>query len=280
MNDRLARGLFKTLVVLREYLPEIVVGGGWVPFLYHRYLFQDCKREPIFTRDIDLMVRPKVPVIGYKTIDMVLFEAGLETVFKSTGNPPLIHYEGLIDGVEVEIEFLTDLTGSKSDLVKKVQPDLYAEALRYISLIVENVTVLTIEDVPEIEVTDAMFVRVPTPAAYIFHKGLVYRRRHDQLKKYKDLYYIFDILTGCGDLKTSIIKDLDKLSEKYRGWFRRFVRNLEADFADPESDAVLGVAGQRPPDAFDGLDDDQFRNFAFGTFIEIKEALLPLVRQS
>jgi hypothetical protein len=112
MNDRLARGLFKTLGILRDYLPEIVVGGGWAPFLYHRYLFGNCKREPIFTRDIDLMVGPKVPVIGHKTIDRALSEAGFKTVFKSIGNPPLIHYEGLIDGVDVEIEFLTDLTGS------------------------------------------------------------------------------------------------------------------------------------------------------------------------
>ncbi len=280
MNDRLARGLFKTLGVLREYLPEIVVGGGWAPFLYYRYLFRDCKREPIFTKNIDLMVRPKVPVIGHKTIDRALLEAGLETVFKSTDNPPLIHYEGLIDGVDVEIEFLTELTGSETDLVKKVQPDLHAEALRYISLVVENVTVLTIDDIPEAEDTNPMFVRVPTPAAYIFHKGLIYQRRRDPRKMYKDLYYIFDILTGCGDLKISIIKDLDRLSKKYPGWFRRFVKNLDTDFTGPASDAVLGVAGQRPPDAFDGLDDDQFRNFAFGTFLETKEALLPLVRRS
>ena len=280
MNDRLVRGLFKTLRILRDYLPEIVVGGGWASFLYHRYLFRNCKREPIFTRDIDLMVRPKVPMIGHKTIDKALLEAGLKSVFKSNDDPPLIHYEGQIDGVDVEIEFLTDLTGSETDLVKKVQPDLHAEALRYIALVVENVTELTIEDIPEVKGTDPMFVRVPTPAAYIFHKGLIYQRRRDPRKIYKDLYYIFDILTGCGEHRTSIIADLDTLSEKYRGWFRRFVRNLEADFTGPESDAVLGVAGQRPPDVFDGLDDDQFRNFAFGTFMEIKEALLPLVRES
>ena len=98
MNDRLARGLFKTLGVLREYLPEIVVGGGWAPFLYHRYIFRDRKREPIFTRDIDLMVRPTVPVIGDKSIDKILLDAGLENKFKSKDNPPVIHYEGIIDG--------------------------------------------------------------------------------------------------------------------------------------------------------------------------------------
>ena len=280
MNDRLARGLFKTLGVLREYLPEIVLGGGWAPFLYHRYIFHDRKREPVFTRDIDLMVRPTVPVIGGKSIDKILLDAGLETVFKSADNPAVIHYEGLIDGVDVGIEFLTDLTGSETDAVKKVQPDLHAEALRYISLVVENVTELFIEDIPEAEDNGPILLRVPTPAAYIFHKGLIYRRRRDQRKKYKDLYYIFDILTGCGELKASIIKDLDELSEKHSGWFRRFVNYLDADFTDPASDAVLGVMGQRPPDAFNGLDDDQFRNFVFGTFLETKEVLFPLVRAS
>jgi len=280
MNDRLARGLFKTLGVLREYLPEIVVGGGWAPFLYHRYIFDNRKREPIFTRDIDLMVRPAVPVIGDKSIDKILLDAGLAAVFKSTDNPAVIHYEGLIDGVDVEIEFLTDLTGSETDAVKKVQPDLHAEALRYISLVVENVSQLIIEEIPEAEGKGPMLIKVPTPAAYIFHKGMIYRRRRDQRKKYKDLYYIFDILTGCGDLKASIIKDLEKLSEKHPGWFRRFVNYLDADFVDPASDVVLGVTQQRPPDAFDGLDDEQFKHFVFGTFKETKGALFPLVRPS
>jgi hypothetical protein len=136
------------------------------------------------------MVRPKVPVIGHKTIDKALLDAGLKTMFKSTGNPPLIHYEGQFDGVDVEIEFLTDREGSETGLVKKVQPDLHAEALRYISRVVENVTVLTIEDIPQVEDTDPMFVKVPTPAAYIFHKGLIYQNRRDRRKRYKDLYYI------------------------------------------------------------------------------------------
>ena len=72
--------------------------------------------------------------------------------------------------MDVEIEFLTDLTGSETDAVKKVQPDLHAEALRYISLMVENVTQLIIEDIPEAEGMGPMLVKVPTPAAYIFHK--------------------------------------------------------------------------------------------------------------
>lgn len=124
-----------------------------------------------------------------------------------------------------------------------------------------------------------MLIKVPTPAAYIFHKGLIYKRRRDQRKMYKDLYYIFDILTGSPDRAPSIIKDFEGLSKKYQGWFQRLIKNIDTDFTGPASDVVLGVVGQRPPDAFAGLDDDQFKNFVFGTLLEIKETLLPLVRK-
>ena len=187
MNDRFATGLLNTLWILKDYLSEIVVGGGWVPFLYYRYLIEKSDRETIFTRDIDLLVKSQVPVIGSQTIDKLLGAAGLKTVFKSRDTPPLIHYEGEIDGVAVEIEFLTDQPGSSSDSVRKVQPDLYAEALRFISLVVDNTVELTISHRAFGEDGAHLIVKVPTPAAYVFHKGLIYRGRKDQRKGYKDL---------------------------------------------------------------------------------------------
>jgi hypothetical protein len=84
------------------------------------------------------MVQTQVPVIGSKTVDQLLVEAGFEAIFKSRDIPPLIHYEGNIDGLDVEIEFLTDQTGSRPDLILKVQNGLHAEALRFTSIVVEN----------------------------------------------------------------------------------------------------------------------------------------------
>ena len=46
--------------------------------------------------------------IGKKTVDQVLVEGGFEAVFKSRDIPPIIHYEGKIENMDVEIEFLTD----------------------------------------------------------------------------------------------------------------------------------------------------------------------------
>jgi len=106
----------------------IVIGGGWVPLVYYHYLLADKSREPIRTRDIDLLVDIQVPMVGDKTVDRLLLEAGFEPIFKSSDTPPVIHYEGTIDGEEVEIEFLTDQRGPRDDVVIGVQKGLHAEA--------------------------------------------------------------------------------------------------------------------------------------------------------
>jgi hypothetical protein len=38
MTEDFTRGLLKTLAVMRAYHLQIVIGGGWAPFLYYRYL--------------------------------------------------------------------------------------------------------------------------------------------------------------------------------------------------------------------------------------------------
>ena len=41
MSEDFTRGLFKVLTVLHPYLSQIVIGGGWAPFLYYRYLVKN-----------------------------------------------------------------------------------------------------------------------------------------------------------------------------------------------------------------------------------------------
>lgn len=48
MNDSFISGFLKTLRILKDYLSEIVIGGGWAPFIYYRYLLKDKEHEPLF----------------------------------------------------------------------------------------------------------------------------------------------------------------------------------------------------------------------------------------
>jgi hypothetical protein len=168
MNEDFTRGFFNTLVILKSYSSEIVVGGGWAPFLYYRYLVGNRNHAPVRTSDIDLIVKHHVPKFGSKTIDELLTEANLEAKFKTLDTPPIIHYEGKIEGADVEIEFLTDQTGLRPNTVLEVQKGLHAEALRYVSILVENTLELVIDDVGTIQDGPPIIVQVPTPAAYIF----------------------------------------------------------------------------------------------------------------
>jgi hypothetical protein len=259
-------GFLKTLWILRDYLPVIVIGGGWVPLLYYHYLLADKSRVPIRTRDIDLLVDIQVPLVGDKRVDRLLLDAGFKATFKSSDTPPVIHYEGNIDGEEVEIEFLTDQRGPRDDVVIEVQKGLYAEALRFISIPISHTIEVTIDDFRIGGEYHRLNVKVPSPEAYIFHKGLIFERRKDKQKKAKDLYYIFDILANCPELKGRIIEGLKGLEKEYPSWFSRFIKNLQNNFSDLVSDGIAMISSQRPASAFPQLTDDQFRQYVFGIF--------------
>jgi len=266
VNNQFTAGLIKTLWILRDYLSEIVVGGEWAPMLYHRYLAKDKNYTPIYTRDIDFMVNRHVPLLGQKTVDQLLTEANFAAIFKSRDIPPLIHYEGTIDDLDVEIEFLTDQVGSSSEITLEVQEGLHAEALRFISIIIENVMDITIDEPAWIQNPSRLTIKVPSPAAYIFNKGLVFVRRRSDVKQAKDLYYIFDMLTTLSDLRPDIIAEFHTLSKQYRPWFATIIKNMSHFFETPQSDGVLLVLDQRPDTAFYGMDDDQLQQYIHGTF--------------
>jgi len=179
--------------------------------------------------------------------------------------PPIIHYEGKIEGVDVEIEFLTDQTGSRQDTVLEVQKGLHAEALRYVSILVENTLELVIDDVGTNQDGPPIIAQVPTPAAYIFQKGLSFTRRRDKQKASKDLYYIFDILAGLPGLQDKMSADFETFSNKHAEWYRKFLSNITTYFKSPASEGCLRIVEQRPADAFPGLNDDQLKHHAFGT---------------
>ena len=48
MKDPFVTGFLKTLWVLKNYLSVIVIGGGWAPFIYYRYLLGDKAHQLLF----------------------------------------------------------------------------------------------------------------------------------------------------------------------------------------------------------------------------------------
>jgi len=268
MKNDFKRGFFRSLEILEDYLNDMVIAGGWAPLIYYHYLLNKKEIEPLRTKDIDIVVPEKLAKRKNRSVNEVLNEAGFESKYKSRHTPPIVFYEGTIKGHEVEIEFLTNLRGSGSVSVIKVQKDLNVQALRYLIILIDNSIKVSINDF-KTEKGKILEVRVPSPGAYVFQKGLIFVRRTRSEKSAKDLYYIFDILSNCQELRENIIEDIHKFKKKYPSrWLSRFISSLKSYFSDASSRGVSLVLSQRPESAFPDMNEGQFKQYVLSIFKE------------
>jgi len=248
MPEMFKDSLLYALCLLKDYLDEVVLCGGWVPFIYREYVLENKPKPPLRTKDIDLAAGEIIEVKKNKSIDRILEEAGFKPVqidsefrissFGKSGNtPPLIKFEYKEKGLDIEVGFLTDLRGRGDVGVKKIQEELTAEALRYVSVILDNFRVVEISDKMSTGLRVKLKIKIPRPAAFIYQKGLTFVKRTSDYKKGKDLCYIYDLLENYRELHAGMYKEFKIIAERYPAkWFRRFIGNME-DYFD-SSDAA------------------------------------------
>lgn len=260
--------LFRVVGVLSPYLDEIVIVGGWVPFLYDRYGQMPSPHPLPRTIDVDVVVPRRIKKHGGLTIDELLSQAGYRARVSSSDIPVVI-YE--LDSPSAEIEFLTPEIGRPGKAALAVQRGLTAQPLRYLQILLENTRKIEIKDTTGGLDID-LAVKVPSPGAFVYQKGLTLSRgsRRSPAKVSKDLYYIFRFLDSSGELRDSIPVEIGSLRSGYPArWFRTLVTNLNDYFPESGGDGPALVAtqysGQMPAETF--------RNYAHRTFRDFILAL-------
>lgn len=257
------------LAAIEPYLDVVVVAGGWVPHIYELLYDANAAGRSPRTRDIDLAVPRSLPMRS-RSLDELLKEADFRCEFHSLDLPPVTKYVATRGDDDIEIEFITDAPGA-SEAAIMVQPDLTAQELHYVGLLLESpwpvdLAVLT---GGEVELT----ILVPRPDAFVFHKSLVFKDRRDRLKAEKDLYYIFFVLDAFPQWREAIDAELGRLAAHKPAWFKKSLKNLRAIFDGPESGGVDALLNQKPPTAFPGLSDEQYRQYALSVVIGLIEAM-------
>jgi hypothetical protein len=255
LDPVLARGL----AAIEPYLDVVVVAGGWVPHIYELLYDAAAAGRSPRTRDIDLAVPRSVPVRS-RSIDELLKGADFRCEFHSLDSPPVTKYVATHGDGDIEIEFITDAPGA-SEAAIMVQPDLTAQELHYVGLLLDSPWPVDLAGLTggDVELT----ILVPRPGAFVFHKSLVFRNRRDRLKAEKDLYYVFFVLDAFPEWREAIDAELGRLAAQKPAWFKRCLKNLNAIFDGPESGGVYSLLNQKPPTAFPGLSEEQFRQYAF-----------------
>ena len=260
--------LLKAVDVLAPYLDEIVIVGGWVPFLYHEYGQTPSPHPLLRTMDIDVVVPRHVEERGRPTIDELLSNAGY-TASISGSDVSVVKYE--LPSPITEIEFLTPEIGRPGKAVLAVQHGLRAQALRYLQILLENTRKIRINTT----INDSninLVVTVPSPGAFIYQKGLTLspNSRRTPAKIDKDLYYIFSLVDSSKELRDSIPAEISSLRSRYAAkWFLTFIKNLDAYFPESGGDGSARVARLYTGD----IPAETFRNYAHRTFRDFIQAL-------
>ena len=230
-EDKIISEFLKSLGPWREF---VVIGGGFALFIYKLYLADpELENLPVGTRDIDSLISRKVPEISKKNIAKYLNEAGFIHVFKDVDIPATESFVKEIDGVEVEIEFLTD-SATRYDKNKNVViAGIVAQPLSYLTL--------SLQTTMEFQTYSEEQGKVVSPGAWIFHKGLTFTRRKSVSKMLKDLYGIWYVTTQLGDFSDQALAEFGFLSQQHPKWLHTFQKQLSnwVDQASPAEWAKL-----------------------------------------
>jgi hypothetical protein len=253
-----AAGLISTMRAMQPYADRVVLIGGWVPVVYRWAGIIVAHGPVLMTRDIDIALPRVLSVVG-RPLDDLLTAIGLVAEFRSRDDPPVVAYMGRLAGVDVEVEFLTHEPGATAHVVKP-QPTLHAQSLHYLAILLDGAVDLFLEVRP-----GSLLIRVPSPGAFVYQKGLAFPSRKHRFKRAKDLYYMFDVLEHVGVAK--VADELRGVSSRHpTRWLATFRSNLSAAFIGPMAEGPLLVTEQRPAGVLPILDDAQLRNYVGGLF--------------
>lgn len=218
VEDKIISDFLQSLGPWREY---VTIGGGYALIVYKIYLAdKELKNPPVGTRDIDSLIPRKVPDVSQEDIAKHLNNAGFQKRYKDYNDPATESYAKDIEGLEIEIEFLTD-NSARVDKDKNVLiAGIVAQPLRYLTLSLQSTLTF--------QTYSGLVGEVVSPEAWIFHKGLTFTKRKSASKMLKDLYGIWYVVTQLGSFSDRAIQAFKELAAKNSKWFTTFQKNLQS----------------------------------------------------
>lgn len=161
----------RVLVTLGPYRKDLILIGGWVPYLYQRFGgFPEWRIAIARTIELDLVIPSPLAAKERLPLATILADAGFSP---TSGNKGVVWArEGSDDEM---IEFFTEHRGTARQIERPRditgQPALAAISLRQLSLLTEETRTLVLgSDVGDATLT----VQVPSLGGYILNKGLTF----------------------------------------------------------------------------------------------------------
>lgn len=242
------RGFVHALEALEPRLGDVVLVGRWAWYLYRKYLTGERSFPGEFTRDVDVAL-PRRLVSESPDLDLLLAESDFDRKMEGTERPPVTRYLWpSTQNAESTVEFLTPALSSGEKATLEIA-GIVAQQLRFPDLLLHDPMVLEIEEGSG----PARFVggvRVPRIGLFVWQKALTFSKRHDEQKRNKDLFYMYDLAEESRGLLPQIEKDIrDFPARGTTRWRSRGVENLIAEFGQVDSPGINAVLNQIPEES-------------------------------
>lgn len=212
-SSDLENGLRAVLRELEPYLSDLVLIGGWVPYLYHHYgRFGGWSGRDTLTRELDLLVDQPLHSAGRRPLAALLLEARFRV------EAPAVWVRDLAVGEK--IEFLTTFHGTARGkgypVALEGQPGLSAIPLPGLELLRDHTEILHLPEGGG--GSPGLSVRVPTLGAYVINKAATFMSRGNREdedghpKLAKDLLYLRDVAAAGHDVVEEIESSVERLA--------------------------------------------------------------------
>ncbi len=221
----LEAGLRRVLRALGPYLADLVLIGGWVPYLHRRYGgIERWDAELSFTSELDVLVATgRLDARERPPLADLLQQAGLRPANTSHGSATGAAVWTAADGGSTAIEFLIPHTGPlrsrNPPVAVRGQQGIAALMLTDLGILERHTMFLQVplEERAAIALQDGggsddrASVRVPRLGAYVLNKAMTFPRRMPRSgervnpKRAKDLLYLRDIV-AAGPRVTNIVR--------------------------------------------------------------------------
>ncbi|MCG2711557.1 MAG: nucleotidyltransferase domain-containing protein [Candidatus Omnitrophica bacterium] len=245
--------LIKVINDLSDFLPYLVIVGGWVPYIYAKYIWKNVPNMAVTTGDIDFGVGAQ-DFKGKDTVSSRVQKLGYGERHVSMDRPfpfvPIV--KDTAGDAKAEVEFITDPKEPR-DLVNKIMGTaIKINEIKHFSLLLGSVVTVKMDD---------RDVQIPTEDMFTFHKLLTFIDRQNMEKLRKDLYYVYYMLRFSpqgAQLADDVVALIKKLKEG-----KKVKQNLVEYFSSVDSKGPLYVEQENGPDTYiDNVREDAFDKFS------------------
>lgn len=240
-SNKIEHIFFSVLEDLKDFLGDLTLVGGWMPYIYSNYVWKNYVQNPVTTVDIDFGLNDSISRDYSKTIFQTLSSLSYSERHSRMDRmfPVVLYKEG-----KVPVEFIT-YPEAKRDIVEKLLGEqMQVNKLDKFDFLMKHTVSVHVQAK---EQNKGYIINCPKPSAFLYHKGATFIDRENEDKQAKDLYYMYFILRYTPGIDM-ILKEVAQY--KQEGHFKEVSKNLNMFFERISSSGCIMVEKENGIDEF------------------------------